>query len=274
MMLVYYSYIGLSVLHRRRQESVLLSATRRSGAIAVVTGGANGIGRAVAVTLAREGARVVVADVDHAGARETVAMIEEGGFPARAASLDVTNEASIAQFYLDVIAEEGRCDVLVNNAGWGEVRAFIDSDRALWDRIMAINLMGLISVTHAFLPNMVALGSGRIVNVSSDAGRVGSSGETVLAGAKGGVIAFTKSIARETARYGISCNCVSPGPTDTRAFREIPQHLQDALIRSIPLRRIGSPDDVANAVSFFASSRSSYITGQVLSVSGGLTMSD
>jgi 2-hydroxycyclohexanecarboxyl-CoA dehydrogenase len=252
----------------------LFTPTRQSDTVAVVTGGARGIGRAVAIALARSGAYIIVADIDGSGARETAALIERAGFHARTALLDVADDASIARFHADVIDTEGRCDVLVNNAGWGEVQAFIDSSRALWDRIVAVNFTGVIAVTRSFLPDMVAQGAGCIVNVVSDAGRVGSSGETVLAGAKGGVIAFTKSLAREVARYGICCNCVSPGPTDTSAFRDIPQHLKDALIRGIPLHRIASPDDVANAVSFFASPDSSYITGQTLSVSGGLTMSD
>lgn len=244
------------------------------GAVAVVTGGAAGIGRAIAVDLAKHGAHVVVADVDEAGSRETVSMIAAAGMLARSAFLDVADDASIAEFHRCVVEAEGRCDVLVNNAGWGEVRPFLDSARPLWDRIVGVNLLGLISVTHVFLADMAGRGSGRIVNVSSDAGRVGSSGETVLAGAKGGVIAFTKSLAREVARYGICVNCVCPGPTDTAAFDAVPEHLKTALIRSIPFRRIAQPDDVANAVGFFASPRSSYVTGQILSVSGGLTMTD
>jgi 2-hydroxycyclohexanecarboxyl-CoA dehydrogenase len=244
------------------------------GAVAVVTGGAAGIGRAIALNFAADGADVVVADMDEAGSRDTVAMITTAGFRARAARLDVTDDVSVAHFHQGVIEAEGRCDVLVNNAGWGEVGSFLDSARPLWDRIVAVNLTGLIAVTHAFLADMVQRASGRIVNVSSDAGRVGSSGETVLSGAKGGVVAFTKSLARETARYGINVNCVCPGPTDTAAFAAVPEHLKAALIRSIPLKRIAKPDEIANAVSFFASQRASYITGQVLSVSGGLTMTD
>lgn len=244
------------------------------GVVAVVTGGAAGIGRAIALDFARSGADVVVADVNEAGSRETVAMITAAGFRARAAFLDVADDVSVAEFHQDVIDAEGRCDVLVNNAGCGEVGPFLGSVRPQWDRIVAVNLLGLISVTHAFLADMVKRASGRIVNVSSDAGRVGSSGETVLSGAKGGVIAFTKSLARETARYGVSVNCVCPGPTDTAAFAAVPEHLKAALIRSIPLKRIARPDEIANVVSFFASQRSSYVTGQVLSVSGGLTMTD
>jgi 2-hydroxycyclohexanecarboxyl-CoA dehydrogenase len=252
----------------------LTSSRDLVGAVAVVTGGAAGIGRAIAVDFASSGADVVVADVDETGSRETVSMITAAGFRARAVFLDVADDASIAEFHRDVIEAEGRCDVLVNNAGWGEVGSFLGSARAQWDRIVAVNLLGVIGVTHAFLDDMAKRASGRIVNISSDAGRVGSSGETVLSGAKGGVIAFTKSLARETARYGVCVNCVCPGPTDTAAFAAVPEHLKAALVKSIPLKRIARPDEIANAVSFFASQRSSYITGQVLSVSGGLTMTD
>ena len=160
----------------------------------------------------------------------------------------------------------------MNCAGWDETHAFVDTERAFWERVVAINLLGVVAVTHAFLPAMIERGGGRIVNVASDAGRVGSSGEAVYAGAKGGVIAFTKSVAREAARHGITANAVCPGPTDTPLFRAQDERLQEALVRAIPMRRAARPEEIAHAITFFASDAAGYITGQVLSVSGGLTM--
>jgi 2-hydroxycyclohexanecarboxyl-CoA dehydrogenase len=257
-----------------RKDSILTSPRDLDGSVVVVTGAALGIGRATALRLAADGARVVAADIDEDGVRATAAIINSAGYEARAVKVDIVDAESVSALHQSVIDAEGRCDVLVNNAGWGEVRPFLETGRDFWQRILSVNLFGPIAVTHTFLVEMVKRGSGRVVNLSSDAGRVGSSGETVFAGAKGGVVAFTKSVAREVARYGISVNCVCPGPTDTPAFSAVPERLKEALIRGIPLRRIAQPEDVANAVSFFASPRSSYITGQVLSVSGGLTMVD
>lgn len=237
--------------------------------IAIVTGAASGIGRATARTLATKGLEVAVADVEESGGRATV----EQTPGARAFVLDVSDGDSIEAFAEAVGSELGTPEVIVNCAGWDETRAFVDTDRDFWGRVLAINLEGVVAVTHAFLPAMISRGAGgRIVNVASDAGRVGSSGEAVYAGAKGGVIAFTKSLARETARHGITANVICPGPTDTPLFRAQPQRLQEALAKAIPMRRLGQPEDVAHAVAFFASAEASYITGQVLSVSGGLTM--
>jgi Dehydrogenases with different specificities (related to short-chain alcohol dehydrogenases) len=242
--------------------------------IVVVTGAGSGIGRATAMRLAEDGATVVAADINASSAEATAKLIEESGHTAHSAVVDIADSDSVAAFHESVLNTVGRCDVLVNNAGWEDIRPFKDTTREFWERILSINLLGPIAVSHAFLVEMMERGTGTIVNVGSDAGRVGSTGETVYSGAKGGIIAFTKSLAREMARYGLSVNCVCPGPTDTPAFERVPDRLKEALIRSIPLRRLAAPEDVANAISFFASPRSSYLTGQVLSVSGGLTMVD
>ena len=252
----------------------MTSPTGLEDLIAVVTGAGSGIGRATALRLAEDGATVVAADINASSAEATAGLIEESGHTAHSAVVDIADADSVAAFHQTVLSTMGRCDVLVNNAGWEDIRPFKDTTREFWERILSINLLGPIAVSHAFLVEMMERGTGTIVNVGSDAGRVGSTGETVYSGAKGGIIAFTKSLAREMARYGLSVNCVCPGPTDTPAFERVPDRLKEALIRSIPLRRLAAPEDVANVISFFASPRSSYLTGQVLSVSGGLTMVD
>jgi 2-hydroxycyclohexanecarboxyl-CoA dehydrogenase len=237
--------------------------------VALVTGAASGIGRAIALTLATQGLAVAAADLDEDGARETAGRAPQ----TRAFAVDVADGDSVSELAAAVQRECGVPDVLVNCAGWDRTQPFADTDRSLWERVIAINLLGVVAVTHAFLGAMLEAGrGGRIVNIASDAGRVGSSGEAVYAGAKGGVIAFTKSLARETARDGITANAVCPGPTDTPLLRAQPQRLQEALARAVPMRRLGLPGDVAHAVAFFASEGAGYVTGQVLSVSGGLTM--
>jgi len=240
--------------------------------VAVVTGGASGIGRAAVEVLAEAGARVVAGDRDEAGAARACAALRAAGHAANAASLDVTDPASVEAFADGVLREAGRVDVLVNAAGWDRLEPFLENPPAFWEEVVQINYLGPVRVSRAFLPPMLEAGSGAIVNVASDAGRVGSMGETVYAGAKGGVIAFTKSLAREMARHGIRVNCVSPGPTDTPLFRSLPQRMQEGLVRAIPFRRPAEPREVADAILFFASERSRFVTGQVLSVSGGLTM--
>ncbi len=246
--------------------------------IAIVTGAGQGIGRAIATKLAAEGASVAVTDVNEATAKDTAEAIAGGSPAGRAVAIraDVTSRESVAAMIEQVRQEFGRIDVLVNNAGWDKVGPFTESDPADWDRIIAINLYGVLNTCHAVLPIMVAQGSGTVVSLASDAGRVGSSGEAVYAAAKGGIIAFTKTIAREMARHQVTANCVCPGPTDTAllasAFGDNPK-LRDSLARAIPLRRLGSPVDLANAVAFLASDEAAFITGQTVSVSGGLTMS-
>ena len=242
--------------------------------LAVVTGGASGIGRATARVLAVAGARVVVADIDEARGASARDDLREAGAEAEFVPVDVTDGASIDALAETVASSDGTPDVLVNAAGWDEAAPFVENTAAFMERIVDLNLMGTVKVTRAFLPGMIDRGRGKIVNVASDAGRVGSTGETIYASAKGGVIAFTKSLAREMARHAIHVNCVSPGPTDTPLFASMPERTREALIRAIPFRRLAKPEEIADAILFFASPRSDFVTGQVLSVSGGLTMAD
>jgi 2-hydroxycyclohexanecarboxyl-CoA dehydrogenase len=240
----------------------------------IVTGGASGIGKATAFLLAREGARVIIGDLDEAGGRTAAAKGASERLAIDYLPLDLTDRPSIDDFVAAAHRQAARVDGLVNGAGWDQIQPFLENPPELWDRIIAINLMGAVRLTRGLLPPMVAANGGKIVNISSDAGRVGSMGETVYAAAKGGLIAFTKSLARELARYRINVNCVCPGPTDTPLFQRQPERMQQALIRAIPFRRIAQPIEIAQAVMFLLSARSDYITGQVLSVSGGLTMAD
>jgi 2-hydroxycyclohexanecarboxyl-CoA dehydrogenase len=241
------------------------------GKVAIVTGAGQGIGRGIAEKLAAEGATVVVTDLNEVTAKETAEAVNGVGIQA-----DVTSRDSIAAMVTQVHRQFGRIDVLVNNAGWDKASPFVDSDPADWDRVIAINLYGVLHTCKAVLPIMAAQGSGSVVNLASDAGRVGSSGEAVYSAAKGGVIAFTKAIARETARHGVNANAVCPGPTDTALFASMGgdnPKLREALTKAIPFRRLAQPSDLANVVAFLASDEASYVTGQTVSVSGGLTMS-
>lgn len=230
------------------------------GRTAVVTGGASGIGRATTLLLRAAGARVFVADLQEP---------PDGGDFVRTDISDPEAVRSLARTLLD---RAGAPWALVNAAGWDEFRPFAETEPAFLEKIVRINLLGCMLVTRELLPAMLEAGGGKIVNVASDAGRVGSSGETVYAGAKGGVVAFTKSLAREVARVPIHVNCVCPGPTDTPLFASMPENLRRGLERAIPFRRLARPEEVAQAILFFASRRSDYLTGQTLSVSGGLTM--
>jgi 2-hydroxycyclohexanecarboxyl-CoA dehydrogenase len=240
----------------------------------VVTGGASGIGRATALLLAREGARVLIGDIDAAGGHDAVAEAAAEHLAVEYLPLDLLDRDAIDRFAALVTERTPRADGLVNGAGWDQIQPFLENPPEMWDRIVAINLMGAIRLTRLLLPAMVAERRGKIVNIASDAGRVGSMGETVYAAAKGGLIAFTKSLAREMARHHLNVNCVCPGPTDTPLFQRQPERIKEALQRAIPFRRIAQPSEIAEAVMFFLGSRSDYITGQVLSVSGGLTMAD
>jgi 2-hydroxycyclohexanecarboxyl-CoA dehydrogenase len=241
--------------------------------IAIVTGAGQGIGRGIAEKLAAEGATVVVTDINEATARETAEALGGGSIGIAA---DVTSRESVDAMVTQVKSQFGRVDVLVNNAGWDKASPFVDSDPADWDRVIGINLYGVLNTSKAVLPLMMEQGFGSVVNLASDAGRVGSSGEAVYSAAKGGVIAFTKATAREVARYQVNANCVCPGPTDTALFASMGgdnPKLREALTKAIPFRRLAQPSDLANMVAFFASDEASYITGQTVSVSGGLTMS-
>jgi len=241
-----------------------------SGKIAIVTGGGQGIGRAIAEKLAAEGATVVVTDLIERSAIQTA----EGLPGAVALGVDVTDRRGVQAMADQVAQLFGRIDVLVNNAGWDKASPFTESEPADWDRAIGVNLYGVLHTCKAVLPIMAAQGSGAVVNLGSDAGRVGSSGEAVYSAAKGGVIAFTKSLAREMARHQVRVNCVCPGPTDTALFASFAgPKLREALTKAIPFRRLGQPADVANVVAFLASDEASFVTGQTVSVSGGLTMS-
>jgi 2-hydroxycyclohexanecarboxyl-CoA dehydrogenase len=241
------------------------------GKTALVTGGASGIGKATVIELARCGATVICADVNAKTGANLVREAAQANFAVEFVPVDLADSNSTRRCAAEVLSSHQRIDILVNAAGWNDIQPFVENPPDYMDRVLAINLGGTLHLTQALLPAMIAAGKGKIVNVSSDAGRVGSAGETAYAAAKGGVIAFTKSLAREVARHSINVNCVCPGPTDTPMLQSRPDKLKEAFIRAIPFRRFAKPEEIADAILFFASPRSDYITGQVLSVSGGLT---
>lgn len=249
------------------------------GKVAVVTGGGGGIGSATCRRFAEAGALTAVFDIDLDAAETVADDITANGGRAEAFACDITDRTAVDAALAAVAGAFGSPQVLVNNAGWDVFRPFVDTDADLWSKIIGINLVGALNMHHAVLPGMIETGHGRIVNVASDAARVGSSGEAVYAACKGGLCAFSKTIAREHSRHGITVNVVCPGPTDTALFDDYkegagnPEKLVKAFERSIPLGRIGMPEDLPGAILFFASDDAAYITGQVLSVSGGLTMS-
>jgi 2-hydroxycyclohexanecarboxyl-CoA dehydrogenase len=246
--------------------------------VALVTGAARGIGREIALALAADDRAVIAADVRESEARDTVTQIEAAGGRAAAVAIDVTDAASVADAVGRGTELLGPAEILVNNAGWDELHPFLETDEAFWDRVIDVNFKGCLRMTHAVLPGMIDRGWGRVVSIGSDAGRVGSSLESVYAGAKGAIIAFMKTIARETARQGVTANTVCPGPTDTPLLGEIvgaapdAQKVIEAMTRAVPMKRLGAPEEVAVAVAFLASDDAGFITGQTLSVSGGLTM--
>ena len=240
--------------------------------IAVVTGAASGIGQATAEALAQAGASVIVADINREKGEAAAGGIRQKGGKAEFLPVDMTDAASIAAFADAVQVKFGAVDIVVNGAGWGQTKPFWESTDDFSEKVIALNFVGPMKLVKALLPKMMERGSGKIVNIASDAGRVGSLGETIYSGAKGGLIAFTKSLAREMARYNINVNCVCPGPTETPLLFAVPEKHLEAFKKVIPFRRFGKPSEVAAAVVFFASDGASYITGQVLSVSGGLTM--
>jgi 2-hydroxycyclohexanecarboxyl-CoA dehydrogenase len=240
--------------------------------VVVVTGAGRGMGQAIAERLAAEGARVAVTDVDEKSALSTAAGLEgAAGF-----RLDITDAAEVSARIDEIVATLGPIDALVNNAGWDRLAPFLETDEDLWDRVIDINLRGPIRMTKAVLPQMVERQSGRIVNISSDAGRVGSTGEAVYSACKAGIIGFGKTVAREMARHNITVNAICPGPTATPLLESMVgegnDKLIDSLKRGIPMRRLGLPEDIAGAVAFVVSDDAGFVTGQTLSVSGGLTM--
>jgi len=248
------------------------------GKVALVTGGGGGIGTAICTRLAEEGCIVGVFDIDEEAAGETASVVTDAGGTAHAVACDITDYAAVTDAAASFEDRAGPIDILVNNAGWDRFINFLETEPGFWDQVIAINLRGPIHMHHAVLPGMAERRSGAVINVASDAGRVGSSGEAVYSACKGGLIAFTKTIAREMARSGVRANTVCPGPTETALFQsflgEGPQgeKIHEALKRSIPLKRLGQPEDMPGAVAFLASDDAGFITGQTLSVSGGLTM--
>jgi 2-hydroxycyclohexanecarboxyl-CoA dehydrogenase len=255
-----------------------MNANGASPRTALVTGGSRGIGRAVAEGLAADGLAVVIADLRLVEAEETVTAITDAGGRAIAVEANVADSASVAAAVAAAEVRFGQIDVLVNNAGWDDLKPFLDTDEEFWDLIIDINFKGPLRFIRVLLPGMVERNWGRIINIGSDAGRVGSSLESVYSGAKGGIIAFTKTIAREHARHGVTANVVCPGPTDTPFMRETMEAQSDAdavlgaMVKSVPMRRLAAPEEIAAAVRFFATDEAGYVTGQTLSVSGGLTM--
>jgi 2-hydroxycyclohexanecarboxyl-CoA dehydrogenase len=249
-----------------------------NGRVALVTGAARGIGEAIACALAQDGLAVAVADLRIDESEATAAAIRDAGGKAVGIELDVTSSESVSSGLAAAQEALGPIDVLVNNAGWDDLKPFVQTDEEFWDRVLEVNFKGALRLTHGVLPGMLDREWGRIINIGSDAGRVGSSLESVYSGAKGGIIAFTKTIAREVARKGVTANAVCPGPTDTPFLREVVSKQGDAdkvinaMVSGVPMKRLAVPNEIAAAVRFFAGDDAGYVTGQTLSVSGGLTM--
>jgi 2-hydroxycyclohexanecarboxyl-CoA dehydrogenase len=256
-----------------------------SNRIALVTGGAQGIGRGIAAALAAGGYLVAIADLNIEAAAQTAKDLSQAKDSGQqdatviAVEANVTDTASVEAAVRTVERELGPVEVVVNNAGWDDFMPFVATTEEFWDKVIDINFKGALRVTKTVLPGMIERKFGRVINIGSDAGRVGSSLESVYSGTKGGIIAFTKTLAREVATKGITANVVCPGPTDTPALRKFADSAgQDAekviggMVRSVPMKRLGTPDDIGPAVAFFASDAAGFITGQTLSVSGGLTM--
>lgn len=241
--------------------------------VALVTGGGQGIGRGIVEALAAQGHRVAIGDINMDTAAETAEAVD--GLPVR---LDVTDTAAVQAAADAVERRLGTVEILVNNAGWDEFRPFLETEEEFWDRVIELNFKGCLRTCRRLVPQMAEGGYGRVVNIGSDAARVGSSLEAVYSGAKGGVVAFSKTLAREVARYGVTVNSVCPGPTETPMLAEIAgsgedsEKVLEAMRRAVPMRRLGRPEDIGPAVAFLCSEKAGFITGQTLSVSGGLTM--
>ncbi len=248
------------------------------GKIALVTGGGSGIGREICRRLGAEGCSIGVLDISQASAQQTCEILKAAGAEAMPLVADISNYSAVSAAVAEFVAKGWGIDILVNCAGWDKFGSFVKQPPEDWRKVVDINLIGTMNVTHAVVPVMLGRPEGRVVNIASDAGRVGSAGETAYAAAKGGVIAFTKSMARELASKNIRVNVVCPGPTETAMMAEVvnssgsPDKLREALLRLIPMRRFGQPEDIAGIVAFLSSDDVAYITGQVISVSGGLTM--
>ncbi|MCE5282915.1 MAG: SDR family oxidoreductase [Deltaproteobacteria bacterium] len=247
------------------------------GKVAVVTGGARGIGKGICEVLAEQGAQVAILDILEQDGKQTAVELSAKNGKSSFYKCNVCSKAEVDACVAQIIKDFGKIDILVNDAGFDKIELFLKLDPSWWDKIIDLNYKHFIYTNHAILPHMVERKSGRIINIGSDAGRGGSTGEADYSGAKGAVIAFTKTIAREFARFQITSNCVCPGPTVTpmtiaQKDEEFANKINKAVEGAIPLRRLGQPRDIANAVAFFASEEAGYITGQVLSVSGGLTM--
>jgi 2-hydroxycyclohexanecarboxyl-CoA dehydrogenase len=247
-----------------------------NGKRVIVTGGGSGIGRAVCERFAEEGSEVAVFDINEAGGRETVSLIEAKGGNASSFKVDISERAEVDKA-VAAFEAGGPVHMLVNNAGWDVIMPFLETTPEFWKKVIDINLYGPLNMHAAVLPGMVRNGYGRVVNIASDAGRVGSSGEAVYSACKGGIIAFTKTVARELARKGVQLNAVSPGPTDTPLFAQVAQgeagaKIAEGLKRAIPMRRLAQPSDYPGIICFLCSEEAGYITGQVISVSGGLSM--
>ena len=245
--------------------------------VALVTGGSRGIGRAISRRLAEEGARVAIADILEDEARQTATEIVAAGGQALAVTTDVTRLDQVRACVQHVTDTWGPIDILVNNAGWDRIEPFVESSPETWDKVIAINLRGPINLCHTVAPQMMERKQGKIISISSDAGRVGSTGEAVYSACKAGIIGFSKTLARELARSQVNVNVVCPGPTDTALLQQVTAgergaRVIEAMTRAVPFRRLGQPEEIANAVAFFASPDADFVTGQVLSVSGGLTM--
>lgn len=246
--------------------------------VVIVTGGAGGIGSATCRRLAAEGAKVAIFDMNLEAANTLADEIKAKNGQAIAIKCDITQHNVVNQAVAQVESELGPIDGLVNNAGFDIFKPFVKSEPPEWEKLIQINLVGMLNMHHAVLKGMVERKAGRIVNIASDAARVGSSGEAVYAACKGGLLSFSKTLAREHSRHNITVNVVCPGPTDTALLAQVtdgaanPEKLREAFVKAIPLGRLGQPDDLASSIAFFLSDDSSFITGQVLSVSGGLTM--